>query len=103
MPCVSLTVQIPQPIISITNITVSKSTVAPGDTISVTVTFSNTGNADGSATWALTWDGAVQGSYITSPTVKAGGTATQTVSFTVPSTATAGAHSLCAEIVPAYY
>jgi hypothetical protein len=25
------------------------------------------------------------------------------VSFTVPSTATAGAHSLCAEIVPAYY
>jgi hypothetical protein len=86
------------PNIKITAITPSKTTVAVGETISVTVTFRNDGTADGYATWALSFAGAEYGRFTTpSPVPKNGGTLTQTVSFTIPPIA--GTQQLCADVV----
>jgi len=97
LPCVTLTVT-GAPDIKITAITPSKTAVAVGETISVTVTFRNDGTADGYATWALSFAGAEYGRFTTpTPVPKGGGTLTQTVNFKIPQIA--GAQPLCADVV----
>ena len=98
MSCVTLTVQTPTPAFAVTNVTVSKTTVIPGETIVVSATIKNTGNATGSATWYTSWDGVSMGNYQTTSQIAPGESATFYTNVTIPATATAGSHKLCVEL-----
>ena len=92
--CITITVRKPaRPSFSITDIRADKTTITEGESVTVTVTVANTGNAGGNVEVGLYVDGRfVKGQYVY---ISAG--SSRTIEFSV-SGLTAGTHTICAKI-----
>ena len=93
MACTTLTVLAPAKI-SAQNISLNPTSAQPGDTVTATVTFYNSGDVQGTANFRVYTS---QQTLTTGTvTVAAKSTATKSVTFTAPSSA--GSYQICAEV-----